>query len=73
MDFHNFSCKLNHDDLQTTNDEPNDNEKNIVKDIGKNVKFVIDFSGTNHIDDLEPDEYVKDKSQVPRGSLLPEQ
>lgn len=51
-------------DLTSNNDEPDNDEHGVIADTFEDVNFVIDFSGTEHVEDLEEHKEIEDNGQV---------
>jgi hypothetical protein len=54
------TSNFNNDDLASSNDEPNDNEKNVVLDSSKDVFLIINFSDIEKVEDLHNNKDVED-------------
>jgi hypothetical protein len=66
MDFHCPTSELCNEEL-TSKDNHIDNEEHLIaKKTFENIEFVVDFSCTNHVENLEEDEHSESDSLVAR-------
>ena len=47
---------LDDQEVDNHDDDPNDHKGRVVEETLTDVLFVMDLTGSNHVDDLEPDE-----------------
>ena len=65
-----LSSVLDNKEVDNDNDNPDDEESNVVKETLANVNLVMDLPCGDHVDDLKPDEQVEDESHVTtRGAI----
>ena len=55
---------LDDQEVDDNDDNPNDEEGNVVEEALADVDLVVDFSGGEHVDNLKPDEQVEDEGHV---------
>lgn len=51
-------------DLKANDEQQNTNEHAVGVDTLKEVDFIVDLSGTKHVENLHPYEHVEDEGQV---------
>jgi hypothetical protein len=59
---------LDNAEIHSNDDQPDDQEGRVGEEAVAEVLFVVDLSGGDHVDDLEPDEQVEDEGHV-SGSM----
>lgn len=64
MDLHCPSSKNDHENLSSDNGKPNSDEHSVCVHSLHNVKFIIDLSSTEHVEDLEEHEQVENNGQM---------
>jgi len=64
MDGHESSEELNTEHLEDNDNGPNNDESWVGVDSLEDVKFVIDFSGANHVENLHKHKQIEDDGQV---------
>lgn len=55
---------LDDQEVDDNDDNPNDEESNVVEEALADVDLVVDLSGGKHVDNLEPDEQVENEGHV---------
>jgi len=58
---------LNDKEVDHDNDYPDDQEGWIVEEALANVQLVMNLSGSNHVNDLKPDEQIEDECHMATG------
>ena len=61
------TSELNDQEVDSNDDHPDDNEGRIIEEPSAEVELIMDLPGTNHVDDLEPNEEIEDEGHVARG------
>ena len=56
--------ELNDQEVDSDNNYPDDEEHRVVEEALAEVNLIMDLPGGNHVDNLEPDEEVKDEGHV---------
>ena len=58
------TSELNDEEVDSNDDYPDDEEHRVVEEAIADVLLVMDLSGGNHVNNLEPDEEVEDEGHV---------
>jgi len=58
------TSELNDEEVDSNNDNPDKDESGVAEEVFEDVNFIVDLSGSNHVDNLEPDEQVEDEGHV---------
>jgi hypothetical protein len=66
MHFEDSTCELDHDVLTKSDDNPNDDEQWVVQNTCEDVELIVDLSGADHVENLEPHEDVENGGHVSR-------
>ena len=61
---------LDDEEVDDHDDDPDNEEHRVIPEVFADVKFVVDLSSSDHVDNLEPDEQVKDEGHVTGGILV---
>jgi len=64
MNLHSFSSNLDDDKLTDNNYEPNTTEHWVSENSLENVEFIINLSGSEHVEYLQEDEYIEVDCQM---------
>jgi len=64
MNFHSLTSNLDDNELANNNNEPNTAEHRVGENTFENVDFVIDLSGSKHVENLEEYEDIEVNGQV---------
>lgn len=55
---------LNNEEVDDNDNNPDDQESDVVEETVADVLLVMNLPGGNHVNDLEPDEQVEDESHM---------
>lgn len=55
MEREESACVLDDQEVDNNNDHPNEDKGWVIEETLKDVLFVMDLAGSNHVDDLKPD------------------
>jgi len=61
---------LDDEEVDDHDDDPDNEEHSVIEEAFADVKFVVDLSSSDHVDNLEPDEQVKDEGHVTGGIFV---
>jgi len=61
---------LDDQEVDGHDDDPDNEEHRVIEEAFADVKFVVDLSSSDHVDNLEPDEQVKDEGHVTGGIFV---
>lgn len=61
---------LDDQEVDGHDDDPDNEEHRVIEEASADVKFVVDLSSSDHVDNLEPDEQVKDEGHVTGGIFV---
>ena len=61
---------LDDEEVDDHDDDPDNEEHRVIPEVFADVKFVVDLSSSDHVDNLEPDEQVKDEGHVTGGIFV---